>query len=241
MHRGNINDPPKAGALHKRQRRFNGDKTGSKIDIDNLLPALDWLSLLANTAEDVHLERRRRHHRDGDSPRAGSLDAVLERVAEAGISADDLVTAVATLQVSPVITAHPTEVRRKTVLEVLAELSDLLDELDLRRGDPASVTRVESELSVRVLLLWQTALLRLSKLRVRDEINEAIRYYDTSLFDIQDGLEELLMTDEQFAQQQCEQQSEEKHEAWLLRKLEQRNEQKSDDMRIARFEQENEQ
>ena len=65
--------------------------------------------------------------------------------------------------------------------------------------------------------------------------------YDTNLFDIQDGLEELLMTDEEFAQQQCEQQSEEKHEAWLLRKLEQRNEQKSDDMRIARFEQENEQ
>ena len=149
-----------------------------------VLRALDWLSLLANTAEDVHLERRRRHHRDGDSPRAGSLDAVLERVAEAGISADDLVTAVATLQVSPVITAHPTEVRRKTVLEVLAELSDLLDELDLRRGDPHAATQIERELSVCVLLLWQTALLRLSKLRVRDEINEAIRYYDTSLFEV---------------------------------------------------------
>ena len=150
-----------------------------------VLRALDWLSLLANTAEDVHLERRRRQHRQHDDPpRPGSLDAVLQRVKGAGISADDLVAAVATLQVSPVITAHPTEVRRKTVLEVLAELSDLLDELDLRRSDPASVTRVESELSVRVLLLWQTALLRLSKLRVRDEINEAIRYYDTSLFEV---------------------------------------------------------
>ena len=82
------------------------------------------------------------------------------------------------------ITAHPTEVRRKTVLEVLDELSDLLEELDLRRDDPAAVTRVEHELSVCVLVLWQTALLRLSKLRVQDEINEAIRYYDTSLFDV---------------------------------------------------------
>ncbi len=147
--------------------------------------ALDWLSLLANTAEDVHLERRRRHHRRDDAPpQPGSLDAVLARVQETGISGDDLVATVESLQVSPVITAHPTEVRRKTVLEVLDELSELLDELDVRRDDAAAVARIEHELSVCVLLLWQTALLRLSKLRVRDEINEAIRYYDTSLFDV---------------------------------------------------------
>jgi phosphoenolpyruvate carboxylase len=150
-----------------------------------VLRALDWLSLLANTAEDVHLERRRRHHRQHDTPpQPGSLDAVLARVSTSGIGADELVAAVESLQVSPVITAHPTEVRRKTVLEVLDQVTDLLDELDLRRDDPDAVTRIEHELSVCVLLLWQTALLRLSKLRVRDEINEAIRYYDTSLFDV---------------------------------------------------------
>ena len=150
-----------------------------------VLRALDWLSLLANTAEDVHLERRRRHHRQrNDPPRPASLDALLERVRSAGVDADDLVATVASLQVSPVITAHPTEVRRKTVLEVLDQLSVLLDELDLRRDDPEAVERIEHELSVCVLLLWQTALLRLSKLRVRDEINEAIRYYDASLFDV---------------------------------------------------------
>ncbi len=144
-----------------------------------VLRALDWLSLLANTAEDVHLERRRRHHQHSGQPsRPGSLAAVLERVRSAGVSADDVVAAVETLQVSPVITAHPTEVRRKTVLEVLDQLSGLLDDLDVRRHDPSAVTQIEQELSVCVLLLWQTALLRLSKLRVRDEINEAIRYYD---------------------------------------------------------------
>ncbi len=147
--------------------------------------ALDWLSLLANTAEDVHLERRRRQHRRRDAPsQPGSIDALLARVREAGVSPDDLVAAVESLQVSPVITAHPTEVRRKTILEVLDQLTDLLDELDLRRDDAAAVAEIEHELSVCVLLLWQTALLRLSKLRVRDEINEAIRYYDSSLFDV---------------------------------------------------------
>ncbi len=150
-----------------------------------VLRALDWLSLLANTAEDVHLERRRRHHRqDGTPSRPGSLDAVLERVRSAGVSPQDLAAAVGSLQVSPVITAHPTEVRRKTVLEVLDQLAGLLDELDVRRDDPGAAERIEHDLSVCVLLLWQTALLRLSKLRVRDEINEAIRYYDTSLFEV---------------------------------------------------------
>ncbi len=150
-----------------------------------VLRALDWLSLLANTAEDVHLERRRRHHRHrGDPPRPGSFAAVLRHVRDAGVSAEELASAVGDLQVSPVITAHPTEVRRKTVLEILDELSALLDALDVRRHDPGAVARIEHDLSVCVLLLWQTALLRLSKLRVRDEINEAIRYYDTSLFQV---------------------------------------------------------
>ena len=148
-----------------------------------VLRALDWLSLLANTAEDVHLERRRRHHRSaGGPPRTGSLDAVLDGVLGSGVAPDDVRAAVERLQVTPVITAHPTEVRRKTVLQVLEEVSRLLEELDLRRNDTTAAAEIEHDLSVQVLLLWQTALLRLSKLRVRDEINEALRYYQASLF-----------------------------------------------------------
>ncbi len=155
-----------------------------------VLRALDWLSLLANTAEDVHLERRRRlQDRPGEAdatrtPRPGSLDAVFARLRDAGVSAEVTARTVSELEVSPVITAHPTEVRRKTILEVLEELSGLLEELDVRRHDARSAAHIEQELSMCVLLLWQTALLRLSKLRVRDEINEAIRYYDTSLFEV---------------------------------------------------------
>ena len=150
-----------------------------------VLRALDWLSLLANTAEDVHLERRRRHHGTGATPaRAGSLGAVLDELLTSGRAPGDVHAAVEALQVTPVITAHPTEVRRKTVLQVLEEVTRLLEELELRRGDEVATADIEHELSVQVLLLWQTALLRLSKLRVRDEINEALRYYQASLFDV---------------------------------------------------------
>ena len=150
-----------------------------------VLRALDWLALLANTAEDVHLERRGRHHRRrGGDARPGSLGSMIERVERAGVSPEDLRRTIAELHVSPVITAHPTEVRRKTVLEVLEQVSALLEDLDVQRADPTAVDGIERQLYVCVLLLWQTALLRLSKLRVRDEINEAIRYYDTSLFEV---------------------------------------------------------
>lgn len=150
-----------------------------------VLRALDWLSLLANTAEDVHVERRSRRERGATgSPRRGSLRAAIDRIVAAGVTADDLAAVGQEIQVTPVITAHPTEVRRKTILEVLEEVADLLERRSRVADDPVECGEVEEQLSVCVLLLWQTALLRLSKLRVRDEINEAIRYYGTSLFDV---------------------------------------------------------
>ncbi len=93
------------------------------------------------------------------------------------------------LGVSPVLTAHPTEVRRKTVLDALGRIADLLDERGrLERAAPER-DDLEDALRLEVLMLWQTAILRLSKLRVRDEINESLRYYDTSLFEVVPALQ----------------------------------------------------
>ncbi len=146
--------------------------------------ALDWLSLLANAAEDSYVERMERAQRvDRSSAPHGSFRAAFEHITAAGVTSDRLLDAVGRLQISPVITAHPTEVRRKTILEVLDDVARLLDERQRGLGDPLTSAEIEQELALRVLLLWQTALLRLSKLRVRDEINEAIRYYGASLFE----------------------------------------------------------
>ena len=149
-----------------------------------MIRAFDWLALLANTAEDVHLERRRRHHRVAGTPsRTGSLAATFERLAAAGVPAELIAEVVGDLRVSPVITAHPTEVRRQTILHVMNEIADLLDDrVRLDAGDP-ELADIDERLTICIVTLWQTALLRLSKLRVRDEINEALRYYDASLFE----------------------------------------------------------
>ena len=169
--------------------------TSSVADLEDLLGpqpidqvlhvvrAFDWLSLLANTAEDVHVERRRRHHlRVGSGAQPGSIEATLDGLLAEGVAPAVVRDVLAELSVSPVITAHPTEVRRTTVLDVLAEVGDLLDDLDGLGDTDARRSNAVSALEVRILTLWQTAILRLSKLRVSDEITEALRYYQASLF-----------------------------------------------------------
>ncbi len=145
--------------------------------------AFGWLSLLANTAEDVHVERRRRHHRSvGSEPQPGSIDASFARLAATGVGATRMADVIDRLQVSPVITAHPTEVRRKTVLNAVRKVSELLEERE--QTSEADRPALDARIEVGVVTLWQTALVRLSKLRVRDEINEALGYYDASLFEV---------------------------------------------------------
>ncbi|MEP4648778.1 MAG: phosphoenolpyruvate carboxylase [Ilumatobacter sp.] len=150
----------------------------------HVIRAFDWLSLLANTAEDLHVERRRRHHLSvGSVAQPGSLEATFNRLEAGGVPAERIRSLLADLMVSPVITANPTEVRRKTILDVLGDVSELLDRHDRLGGRDRRRDEVVRELDAKILTLWQTAILRLSKLRVSDEINEALRYYDVSLFE----------------------------------------------------------
>jgi phosphoenolpyruvate carboxylase len=145
-----------------------------------VIRAFAWFSVLANVAEDAHHERRRRAHEREGSVQQDSVAATLRRLAERGVAASTIEELLGRLRVSPVVTAHPTEVKRKTVLDVMREVNDLL----LADGADALSASVDEELRVRIVLLWQTAILRLSKLRVTDEINEALGYYEASLFEV---------------------------------------------------------
>ena len=158
---------------------------GASLDDQlTLIRGFGWLSLLANTAEDLHLERRQRHHRDrpGGEPREGTLAATFEHLAAAGVPADRVAAELATLQVSPVVTAHPTEVRRQTVLDHIDRIATLLLRRHRAGDSPSELSEIDGALRIEVLTLWQTSMVRLSKLRVRDEINEALRYYRSSIF-----------------------------------------------------------
>ncbi len=149
----------------------------------HVIRAFNLFSLLANVAEDVHHNRRRLHHREiGSPPQSGTLARTAQLLDDAGVSPERLAEARALLRLTPVLTAHPTEVRRKTVLDVQRRIAVLLSANE--RGGPEL-----AELRLAVLTLWQTAMLRLTKLRVIDEINETLGYYQRSLFAVLPALQ----------------------------------------------------
>ena len=157
------------------------------IDHDSaisVIRAFSWFSLLANIAEDVHHSRRHRFHRASGSPaRAGDLENTLQLLRDVGLSPQRIVDTLARIEVSPVLTAHPSEVRRKTIIDTQRRIADLLVQRDRLRMTPEEAVDWEATLKRQVLTLWQTSMLRLAKLRARDEIAEALRYYELTLFD----------------------------------------------------------
>ena len=144
----------------------------------NVVRAFSHFSLLANIAEDRHQNRRRRAHRLAGSPaQSGSLRNALETLATRGIAPTQIHDWLNQVIVSAVLTAHPTEVQRKTVLDCEREINRLLTQL--AREDLLPEERADAEGGLRrvILQLWQTAMLRLSKLRVVDEIENGLSFY----------------------------------------------------------------
>ena len=152
---------------------------------NHVIRAFSHFSLLANLAEDVHHERRRRfHRREGSPPQKGSLAASLQLLDQADLDADDVARELTGALVCPVFTAHPTEVRRKTISDVQRQVTDLIRQRDRTAPGEGDDAEWSAKLWRSVLTLWQTALLRLSRLRLQDEIDEVLRYYELSLFDV---------------------------------------------------------
>jgi len=96
-----------------------------------VIRAYSFFSHLANIAEDQHHIRRTRAHAiAGSAPREGTMERALARAREAGIARDRLEQFFATADVTPVLTAHPTEVRRKSMIDREMEVAELLAQRD---------------------------------------------------------------------------------------------------------------
>jgi len=149
----------------------------------DVVRAFSYFSHLLNIAEDRHQKRKRRAWlREGLPPREGSLARALAQLKAAGVGTDKLKAWLEGAFVSPVLTAHPTEVKRKSTLDCEREIARLLDRRDREQLLPDEQTELAHELYTWILTLWQTAMLRLTKLRVVDEIENALAYYrDTFL------------------------------------------------------------
>ena len=144
-----------------------------------VIRAFSYFSHLANIAEDRHHLRRRAVHEQAGDLQEGSLALSFERLQQADHRAADIAAVLAGAYISPVLTAHPTEVQRKSILDAeraVAELLGARDDLPTpeRRADNEALMRA------RVTQLWQTRMLRTAKLTVADEVENALSYYGTT-------------------------------------------------------------
>jgi phosphoenolpyruvate carboxylase len=176
--------------------RFHRDnEVGARRELEVTLDSLDsvqtlsivrafsYFSHLANIAEDQHhIRRNRAHVRMKSEPRPGALLHAFKRAAEAGINAAELRAFFDHALISPVLTAHPTEVRRKSTLTREIEIARLIDARHALEGDDVELARNEEQLRRVILILWRTNMLRLTRLRVIDEVANGLSYYDYTFF-----------------------------------------------------------
>src|SRR6476661_1716513 len=169
-------------ALKSLLKTLSGDQAVSVIR------AFTYFSHLANLAEDRHHIRRREVHERAGDTQEGTIEVALARLRWAGISPRAISQTLAHSYVSPVLTAHPTEVQRKSILDAEREIALLLagrDEIRARAQPkdalaPRELAANEAQIRARVMQLWQTRLLRFSRLTVADEIENALSYYEAT-------------------------------------------------------------
>jgi phosphoenolpyruvate carboxylase len=167
--------------------------------------AFSYFSHLANIAEDQHNNRIvRRDQLAGAGPREGSLALALERLKAAKIRTGRLREVLGQASISPVLTAHPTEVQRKSILDREVAIARLLTERDRVMLTAPELAVSDRALRREVSTMWETRMLRRVKPTVYDEIENALAYYRYTFLseiprlyaDIEDLLDEEYATSE---------------------------------------------
>ncbi len=176
-------------SLRKREngtRRRKLAKLIEGLDPDTLVHVVRAFSIyfsLVNIAEEAYMHRqRRRQVRSGGPLWTGSFDSVLREFHRDGVTLEQLQSVLDRLAYMPVFTAHPTEAKRRTVLENLRRIfvtSEKLNDPRLAKDEKAAITR---ELETDIQILWKTDEVRTQKPEVRDEVKNGLFYYRESLF-----------------------------------------------------------
>ncbi len=153
-------------------------------EIAILAQAFSTYFRLVNLAEEKERVRqlRRRARAAGKVPLDDSLGDAALRLQRAGFSRQAVEERMGGLRISPVLTAHPTEARRRTVLVALRRAYTLLDRLDDPRLTPADDAEVRRRLREEITLLWRTADLRHDRPTPLDEVRSAMVFFDATIF-----------------------------------------------------------
>jgi phosphoenolpyruvate carboxylase len=167
---------------------LTGAAPSSELDDDTLLGLLQafeiWFQLLRLVEENTAMRRRRMIETErGLHNLAGSFSEVLHDARQLGVSHQQLQQVLRHLRVSPVITAHPTEAKRITVLEIHRRIYLILIRLESERWTPREREDFHEELSGEIDLLWLTGELRLEKPTVAQEIAWGLHFFNVSIYE----------------------------------------------------------
>ena len=180
----NLTDAHAALAEQHLQHALGRVESLSNATAYQLARAFAFFFELTNLAETTHRKRRRLSHQLDPSagPQRGSFSGTLRALKLAGISAADARALLDRITVTPVFTAHPTEVARRSVMSKRRRISTLLEQLDRIPVPEAELESLEQDVIAEITALWQTDDVRMARPAVRDEVRMALDYYESSIF-----------------------------------------------------------
>jgi len=156
-------------------------------DTDRLFDILKAFSLyfqLINLAEDNHrIRRNRAYERDREEEQRHSLPWVVRRMKEKGVSAEEMQSILHDLDISLVFTSHPTEIKRKTVIDKLEYIANELRDLDSTRPTPFERDVSDLKIKTSINSLWQTRFRQERRVRVLEEVKSTLYYFDRTLLE----------------------------------------------------------
>lgn len=177
-------DEAKAEALLGEAQSLTRDAAADLTQAYRLARAFAFYFELINLAETNHRKRRRSSALlDGTAPpQRGSLRGTLRRIKAAGVDRAAALELLKSISITPVFTAHPTEVARRSVMFKRRRISDLLEQLDRIPLAVSQLDSLERDLIAEITALWQTDDVRSARPTVRDEVRMALDYYEASIF-----------------------------------------------------------
>lgn len=161
-------------------------KLVESLDAETLSHVIRAFSIyfgLVNIAEEAQLHQQRRKAEKRTSANwPGSYDETLREMQEMGITSNQLQDMLHQLAYIPVITAHPTESKRRSVLEELRRIYIISEKLDSNQISPLEKEAVIEQLERHIQILYKTNEVRSHKLQVIDEVKNGLFYFRNSLF-----------------------------------------------------------
>jgi len=138
---------------------------------------------LVNLAEERDTVRRlKKDQRAGGSPAEGTPAAAVEWLLARGWTSDRVAALLGRMRISPVLTAHPTEARRRTMLTALRRCYRLLEQLDDPRIGPIDDAEIRRRLREEISILWRSSAVRRLAPSPMEEVRTALTFFDETLF-----------------------------------------------------------